>query len=30
MLQAYRINRSVKLAFEPLMLCLKWWKEVLR
>lgn len=30
MMQAYRINRSVKLAFEPLMVFMRWWKEALR
>lgn len=29
MLQAYRINRAVKLAFRPLLGWLRYWKDVL-
>ena len=29
MMQARYINRSVKLAFKPLLLCLMFWKDVL-
>lgn len=29
-MQAYRINRTIKLAFEPMMVFMRWWKEVLK
>ena len=29
MMQARYINRTVALAFKPLLLCMKWWKDIL-